>query len=61
VNAVSKGLPLDETGAKGTNDVINWLKHGMVSGKRLEKATISELEMIVTMLPGDFEIQRVIR
>jgi hypothetical protein len=49
VNAVSKGIPLDEAGAKGANDVINWLKHGTVNGKRVEKATISELEMIVTI------------
>jgi hypothetical protein len=50
IKALRPKPSLNNAEADGANDMINWLKHGVgVDGKRVEKATISELEMMVTV------------
>ena len=51
-------LGCQEDGVTGPNDMIVWLKHGQVNGKRHETATLKQLEAIVVIYRGitKFEI-----
>jgi hypothetical protein len=44
--AAVEALPKDSKGALGINDFANWTKHGEVNHQRVERARLSELEVI---------------
>jgi hypothetical protein len=44
VKDFARALPTEEAGAKRSNDIIQWLKHGTVEGKKHDKATIERNE-----------------
>jgi hypothetical protein len=51
VIALEASMPTVEKRFKGTNNFINWLKHGSIEkgGQRFEKATIGMLDTLATI------------